>query len=312
MSVLSRPWFAALAALLVLCAVSFALQRSFFRPDVLQSNLATFLPLVLVAIGQTYVVLGGDIDLSVGAVVALVNVVAVSAMAAAGAGPEAVAAGLAAGAATGALCGAVNGVLVAVLRLQPVVATFATGIVFSGLALWVLPQAGLAAPEAYWRGYAGGALGVPTVAWVLGGAAIVVAVLHGRPFTNRLLAAGGNRAAAFQTGLRLASLRVGAYVLCGLFAAAAALCLVGETASGDPLLGQSLSLAAISAVVLGGTSLAGGQGGALGSILGALLLGLVGNVIFFAGLPFAYQTLAQGVVILGALAGGVLVSRRAA
>lgn len=307
-----KPWFAALAALAVLCAVSWALQRTFFQPDVLRSNLATFLPLVLVAIGQTYVVLGGDIDLSVGSIVALANVSAVTAMAAVGAGPAAVMAGIGAGVAVGVLCGVVNGVLVAVLRLQPVVATFASGIVFSGVALRILPQAGLPAPEAYWRGYAGAPLGVPTVVWVLAGAGVLVAVLAQRPFTNRLLAAGGNRAAAFQTGLRLARLRVGAYVLCGLSAAAAALCLVGETASGDPLLGQALSLSAISAVVLGGTSLAGGQGGAFGSVLGALLLGLVGNVIFFAGLPFAWQTLAQGLVILLALLGGVILSRRAA
>lgn len=307
-----QPWLAALTALIVLSVVSVALQPSFLRPDVLQSNLTTFLPLVLVAIGQTYVVLAGDIDLSVGSTVALVNVVAVSVMAAAGAGPGAVAAGLMAGAATGVACGLVNGALVALLRLQPVVATFATSIVFSGLALWVLPQAGLPAPEPYWRGYGGGALGVPTVMWVLGASVLVTAVVVRRPFMNQLLAAGGNRTAAFQTGLRLSALRMAAFVICGLFAAAAALCLVGETASGDPLLGQSLSLSAISAVVLGGTALAGGSGSAFGSILGALLLGLIGNVIFFAGLPFAYQTLAQGLIILAALAGGVLIARRPA
>jgi ribose transport system permease protein len=99
-------------------------------------------------------------------------------------------------------------------------------------------------------------------------------------------------------------------MIAGLFAAFAALCLTGETASGDPLLGQTLALSSISAVVLGGTALAGGFGGAFGSIIGALVLGMIGNVIFFAGLPFEYQTLVQGIIVLLALAGGVFVTRR--
>ena len=80
--------------------------------------------------------------------------------------------------------------------------------------------------------------------------------------------------------------------------------------SADPLLGPSFTLSSVSAVVLGGTALAGGLGSAIGSILGALILGLIANVVFFAGLPYEYQDLAKGLIVLAALAGGVLVSRR--
>lgn len=307
-----RPWLITLAVLVLLAAVNTALQPSFVQPAVLQSNLTTFLPLILVAIGQTYVILAGDIDLSVGSIVALSNVVTVSVFAALGNGAEAIPYGMAAGLATGLLVGLLNGVLVSVLRFQPIVTTFATGIVLGGAAIWVLPQAGLPVPDAYWMAYSGTVLGVPTVLLILAAAALCVAVLSRSVFHAHLLAVGGNRAGAFQTGLSVVRLRIMAYGLSGLFSAIAALCLTGETASGDPLLGGALALSAISAVVLGGTALSGGQGGAVGSILGALVLGLIGNVIFFAGLPFEYQTLVQGLIVLLALAGGVVVTRRTA
>jgi ribose transport system permease protein len=306
-----KPWLMTLAALLVLVAVNTALQPSFVQPSVLQSNLTTFLPLALVAIGQTYVVLGGDIDLSVGAIAALVNVVTVSVIAAVGGdGLDAVFIGMAAGLATAILCGLVNGLLVAVLRLQAIVTTFATAIVFAGTALFVLPQAGLPVPEAYWRSYGATVLGLPVVLLILLSGTIFALVLGRRPFFTHLLSVGGSRTGAFQTGLRLAPIRIGAFVLSAFFAGIAALCLTGETASGDPLLGQTLALSSISAVVLGGTALSGGSGGPIGSVFGALVLGMIGNVIFFAGLPFAWQTLVQGLIVLAALAGGILVTRR--
>lgn len=309
----SRPWLLTLGVLIILCVVSVILQPNFFTARILKSNVTTFLPLVLVAIGQCYVILCGDIDLSVGSIVALVNVVTVSTIAAMGAEPGlgAIILGMAAGVATGALAGLFNGVMIAALRLQPIVTTFATGIIFAALAIWILPMAGLPVPAAYWRSYGGALLGVPVVMWIMG-AAIIWALLFARTrLHGHFLAVGGNRTGAFQSGLPVDGLRIRAYILSGVFAGFAALCLTGETASGDPLLGQTLALSAISGVVLGGTALAGGAGSALGAVLGALILGLIGNVIFFAGLPFEYQTLVQGLIVLAALAGGVFVARRA-
>lgn len=305
-----RTWIVTAAALIVLLVVNAVLQPNFLEPSVVQSNLTTFLPLVLVAIGQTYVILGGDIDLSVGAIVALVNVVTVTVIAALGGDGMSVVLGLLVGMGVGAGCGLLNGLIIAGLRFQPIVTTFATSIVFSGLALWVLPQAGMPVPEPYWRTYAGTIIGIPTVYVIYLVGFLIAAFLAARPFMTRLKAVGGLRTAAFQTGLALGRLRVSAFVLSGLFGAFASLCLTGETASGDPLMGQTLAMSAISAVVLGGTALAGGVGGTLGSVLGAWVVGMIGSVIFFAGLPFEYQTLVQGLIILAALAGGVLVTRR--
>lgn len=305
-----RVWLITLLALVALIVINAIFQKNLFTPNVLKSNLTVFLPLVLIAVGQTYVVLAGDIDLSVGATVALVNVVTVTVIALIGSDVTAVLIGLGAGMATGIACGVFNGLLVALLRFQPIVTTFATSIIFGGIALRIMPTSGVPVPAPYWRGYAGGLFGVPTVLLIFIGALLVVAFMASRPFIKHLTAVGGQRAAAFQTGLKVSRIRIQAYALSGLFAALGALCLTGETASGDPLMGKTLALASVSAVVLGGTALAGGSGSAFGSVLGALVVGMIGNVIFFAGLPFEYQTLVQGLITLAALAGGVLVSRR--
>lgn len=305
-----QPWLVTLAALAGLVVVNVLLQPNFTQARVLQSNLTTFLPLVLVAIGQTYVILAGDIDLSVGSIVALVNVVTVSTVVALGGSGQAILLALAAGIGAGLACGLFNGLCIALLRFQPIVTTFATGVIFSALALWVMPRAGVPVPPTYWRSYAGDVLGLPLVLWILLAAVGFVGLLARWPYQRHLLAVGGNRQGAYQSGLGVARIRMGAFVLSALFSALAALCLVGETASGDPLMGLALSLSSIAAVVIGGTALSGGFGGAFGSVLGALLLGMIGNVIFFAGLPFQYQTLVQGLIVLLALAGGVLVTRR--
>jgi ribose transport system permease protein len=304
-----HPYLMAVIVFLVLCVVNAILQPTFLRFGVATSNVAAFLPMALVAIGQTYVVLASDIDLSAGAIVSVVNVVVVSIVEGMGGTGASVAVGLTLGIAVGLICGAVNGLCVAYLRFQPIVTTFATGIVFAGFALWVLPEAGKQVPPEFYLAYAGAVLGVPAVLWILVAAIAFAAIVARTRFYQALRATGGNMQASYQTGVPVARVRLGAYMLSGLFSACAGLALVGETASGDPLIGGTLTLASVTAVVLGGTALSGCTGGVAGSILGAFILGLINNVIFFAQLPFEWQGLIQGLIILAALAGGVVMAR---
>ena len=304
-----HPYLMAVIVFLVLCVVNAILQPTFLRFGVATSNVAAFLPMALVAIGQTYVVLASDIDLSAGAIVSVVNVVVVSIIEGMGGTGASIAVGLTLGIAVGLICGAVNGLCVAYLRFQPIVTTFATGIVFAGFALWVLPEAGKQVPPEFYLAYAGAVLGVPTVLWILVAAIAFAAIVARTRFYQALRATGGNMQASYQTGVPVARVRLGAYMLSGLFSACAGLALVGETASGDPLIGGALTLASVTAVVLGGTALSGCTGGVAGSILGAFILGLINNVIFFAQLPFEWQGLIQGLIILAALAGGVVMAR---
>jgi ribose transport system permease protein len=304
-----RPYLMAVVVFIVLCAINAYLQHSFLRFGVAVSNVAAFLPMVLVAVGQTYVVLASDIDLSAGAIVSLVNVTVVTIIDGMGGTGTSIALGLSTGIVVGVACGIFNGLCVAVLRFQPIVTTFASGIVFAGLALWILPEAGKQVPPSFYEAYAGTVLGVPTVLLILGAAVGFAALVARLPFHHALRATGGNMQAAYQTGVPVTRVRITAYGISGLFAAFAGLALVGETASGDPLIGGALTLSSVTAVVLGGTALKGCVGGVAGSILGALILGLIGNVIFFAQLPFEWQGLIQGLIILAALAGGVLMAR---
>jgi ribose transport system permease protein len=305
-----RPYLPAIAVSVLLFILNGFLQPNTLRPEAIVADISTYLPLILLAVGQTYVVLASDIDLSLGSIISLVNVITVVTMAALGGGPGAIFMGILTGLLIGILCGVFNGVCVAILRFQPIVSTFATGIVFAGIALWVLPQAGLPAPDAYWETYGENLAGIPFVLWVLVGIAMSVAFIANLVFSRSLLAVGGDMPSAYQTGLAVARLRISAYTLCGLFAAFSALCLTGDTGSGDPLLGAKTTLGSVAAVVLGGTALSGGRGSPLGSIFGAIILGLIGSVVFFAGVPFEYQNLVQGLIVLAALAGGVTVARR--
>ncbi|HXQ42980.1 MAG TPA: ABC transporter permease [Candidatus Udaeobacter sp.] len=306
------PYLLTVLVFISLSAINGFLQPSFFRFDVATSNLSAFLPVTLVAVGQTYVILGADIDLSTGAIVSLVNVITATIIDGMGGSGAGIALGLAVGLAAGLGCGLLNGFCVALLRFQPIVTTFATSLVFSGFALWVLPEAGKQVPPAFYEAYAGSVLGLPTVLWILIVVAALGALLARSRFHHALRAVGGNIQAAFQTGLPVARVRVTAYVLSGFFAGLSGLALVGETGSGDPLIGAQLTLSSITAVVLGGTALAGCVGSITGSILGAFILGLINNVIFFAQLPFEWQGLVQGAIILAALSGGVVMARRKA
>lgn len=306
-----QPWLLSLSLLVVICAVNRALQPNFFAPDVLASNLATFLPLMVVAVGQTYVVVGGSIDLSLGATISVVNVaVVVACDALGGESASAVALGVAVGLAIGLAAGLANGLLIGPLRMQPLVTTFATNIVLSGVALWILPKAGGSLPALYYETFSGDILGVPLVALLLLALLLLVRWAGRTRLWTYLLATGANRQAAFQTGLPVVRTRVASHAIAGVAAAVAALCVLGQTGAGDPLMGQSFTLSSVSAVVLGGTPLRGGQGTVAGAIIGAAVLGLINNLIFFAKIPFLYQSIVQATIILAALAGGVLVARR--
>jgi ribose transport system permease protein len=306
-----RPYLLSLILFVAFCLVNFALQPEFFSANILTSNLTTFLPLIIIAVGQTYVVLGGSVDLSLGSIVSLVNVVVVVLIEAIGGGTGAMLAGILAGLAIGAFAGGVNGAVIGLFRLPPIIATFASSIVIGGLALIVLPQAGGTLPESYYGLYGDAVLGLPTPFWVLLAVILLASGVGRSRFRVHLAAVGGNLQGAYQTGLSVTRIRIASHALGGLLAAAAALCILGVAGAGDPLMGQAFTLGSVSAVVLGGTALAGGWGGIVGSVFGGAILGLINNIIFFADIPYAYQSIVQGVIILIALAAGVFVSRRA-
>ena len=305
------PFLPALAILVVLLALNGIYQPRSVSLVGITGLVKTYLALMLLAVAQTYVVFAGDIDLSAGAVVSLVNVVIIVLMEQWGGGPFMVLAAMGVGILAGFACGIINGFVVAGLRLQAIVATFATSIFFTGLALYVLPVAGMPAPAAFWRTYGGRFFEVPFVFYAVAVLATVLYLLACTRLVTRLLAVGDDAQAAFQSGLPVTAIRIRGYVLCGLFAALAAFCITGDTASGDPLVGGKMTLFSVAAVVLGGTALSGGFGTVVGSLIGALIIGLINSLVYFMGVPSQWQNLVQGVAILLALMAGVMIGRRA-
>lgn len=308
--ILQAPWLLAAILLVGFLIINISIQKNFFSSYSISLNITTFLPLMLIAVGQTFVIFGGSIDLSLGAIVSLVNVVVVVLVTALGSGLDAIAIGIGAGIGVGMLCGGLNGFLIATFRLPPIVTTFATGIVYGGLALMVLPQAGGSLPSTYYLTYGTGFFGLTLPIYILAALLFGVVFVSRTKFHKHILAVGGNRQSAFQSGLPVRRIIFTSHTIAGLMAALAALCILGVAGAGDPLMGQAITLGSVSAVVLGGTALAGGWGSLLGAILGAAILGLINNIIFFANINYVYQSIVQGSIILVALAAGVLASRR--
>jgi ribose transport system permease protein len=215
---------------------------------------------------------------------------------------------LAAGFLAGTLAGALNGFCVAVLRFQPIVTTFATSFVFSGLALYVLPEPGGAMPPGLVNFFYTNPLGLPMVVWVAVIVLLLWSLLRSTRYGPYLYATGGRDLSAFVSGVPVSSVRFLSYCIAGLMAAFAALALALSTGTGNPIGGTDLMLQSIVAVVLGGTRLSGGQGGVVGSIIGVVILSLIQSIVSFSGAPSSWQTLINGLIVVAALAGPGLVA----
>lgn len=295
-----------LLLLLVLLGVNYSLQDNLFELRILNNSMRTLLPLIVLAVGQSVVILGGGIDLSVGTMVSMLVAVLVKLIDADSTGTEVVLAVLAA-CGVGALAGALNGVMVAVLRLQPIVTTYATSFIFSGVALLLLPRPGGQIPTELRRFYAGTPRGVPLAFYVIGALILFWVLLRSTRYAQFLFATGSNSQAAYTTGVPVKVIRLTTYVWAGFFAGLAASALTFSTGSGQANIGDNMTLDSVVAVVLGGTRLSGGKGGIAGAVIGVMILRVIRNVIFFADVPTWSQTLVNALIIIAALAGPGLV-----
>jgi len=284
-------------------------QPTFFTRFSITSNFATFTPLVLMAIAQGIIIIGGGIDLSIGANLALSSVVALTVM---DNDPSRIWLGLLAAIVCGGLCGLLNGLIVAIVRLQPLITTIATSSIFYGLALVVLPTPGGAVPLEMTRGYRAATLGVPNSLWLTLAAVALYVILSRTKLMRHIRAVGGDREAAYASLIPVSQIQIGTFVVGGIFMGLAAMTVLANTGAGDPFIGGFAAMDAIAAVVLGGIALSGGRGSALGAIAGVFILGIANNVIAFMGVPTTFRQLVSGLVIIAALALSVWTNRRVA
>lgn len=301
--------FAALVLIILVIATAI-LDPSRFTGGGIAATLGTAAPLILAAIAETPVILagGGGIDLSVGPLMGLINallVVDVIGSAHLQSPLVIVPVVVAMGAASGLL----NGFLVAGVRLQPIVATLGTYLIYSGLTLYVLPQPSGSVPS--WIGsLAGQREGVPMAAVMI---ALVLLAWWGFtkiPVYDHLMATGSNDRTAYASGVDIFWVRITAYVVTGCIAAVAGLALTGLLSSADPTVAPSYTLTAIAAVALGGVSLAGGRGGTFGATVGALDVFLIENILtYFNVSTFALQ-ITYGVILVFAVVLNTTLGRR--
>ncbi|MDW6020599.1 ABC transporter permease [Mesorhizobium sp. BAC0120] len=263
--------------------------------------------LAFVAMAQTLVVITAGIDLSVGMIFVLTNCLA--SWLVVGSALE-TAIGVFAVLATGLACGAVNGAIVIYGRLQPIVATIATGAVYFGLALLLRPFPGGSVNEDLADALTGRLFGVvPSSLIALAVVVLVIWVPFSRSMAGRAAYASGSlEVAAYMSGLPIRRGKFVAYALAGLLAAIGGLFLTFFTYTGEAALasGNTYTLFSIAAVVLGGVSLFGGRGSAIGAIFGALAFRTIGDLLFVFDLDPLWQPLFQGVVLLIAVSLGSL------
>lgn len=252
-----------------------------------------------IALGMTFVIISGGIDLSVGPTAAVSAIVGATLMIAGVPIPLAVMGAIA----TGMACGLFNGTLVAIAGLQPFIVTLGGLSLYRALALIFTggnPIFGI--PTEFRDAINGMVLGVPVPVIVVALIAVILwVVLNRSPLGEYILAVGGNPEAARIAGVPVARTKITVYVLSGGLAAVAALILTGRLGAADPTMGNLWELDAIAAAAIGGASLMGGKGSVVGTLMGAVILGGLRNGLTLMNVQAFYQLLATGIIILVAM-----------
>ena len=254
----------------------------------------------IIAVGMTYVIAAAQIDLSVGATAGLASVVTAMTIANYG-----VFLGILAGLAVGVVVGSVNGALVAMLKIPSFLVTLGMLGIAAGVAQWITksaPQPILS--DLYNKVFGSGDIGpIPgLIVWMVIVVVIGAIVLAKTRFGRQVLATGGNPIAAKFTGINTTSITFRVLLISALLAALAGMLYAGQLQSGRYQWGTGDELSAIAAVILGGTSLFGGSGTVVGTLFGALLIGLINNGLILAGLDTSQQQVVRGVIIILAVA----------
>lgn len=252
-----------------------------------------------IALGMTFVIISGGIDLSVGPTAAVSAIVGATLMIAGIPVPLAVMGAIT----TGMACGLFNGTLVAVAGLQPFIVTLGGLSLYRALALIFTggnPIFGI--PPEFRDTINGMVMGVPVPVVIVAIIALVLwVVLNRSPLGEYILAVGGNPEAARIAGVPVVRTKVTVYVLSGGLAAVAALILTGRLGAADPTMGNLWELDAIAAAAIGGASLMGGKGSVVGTLMGAVILGGLRNGLTLMNVQAFYQLLATGIIILVAM-----------
>jgi L-arabinose transport system permease protein len=290
-----------LVALLLLVAIIGATTGGiFFTSNNLINIGLAVATLGLLAMSQTVLMVAGEIDLSIGAVAALVAVAAATAAQSIGSGAAGVLICVLIGLLVGAACGAINGIIVTRGNVGALIATIGTLATFRGLAFVLSDGQAIVLVDDTWHSIGSGrVLGLPFPIWVLFVSAVLFHVFLSRSIAGRnVLAIGGNSLVAQLSGIDVDRYRVAIYAMSGLVAGVAGIILAARTGSATANFGTGVEFQVIAAAVLGGTTLRGGSGSIVGALLAALVITVLKNGMILTGVSVFFQTFADGLLLL--------------
>ena len=294
-------------ALVLICALGALANPRFLSFDNIVNVLARSTFIATIAVGQTLVITGGGLDLSVGAMAAFVAGLAILFL---NSGlientPLLIVAAMALSLAVGALCGLFNGLTTTIGKIEPFIVTLGTMGIFRSLLTWLAQGGSITIKNndvraAYRQVYFGDVFGVPyPVLITLGVAMLGAFILYATPYGRHVRAVGSNEDVARYSGINVARVRTITYVLQGLCVALAVIVYVPRLSSASAATGLGWELMAITAVVVGGTRLKGGVGRVWGTIAGALILEVIGNIMLLSNLVSEY--------LIGAVQGAIII-----
>ena len=295
--------------LVVLSLFAIFIGGSFFSLNNILNIIRQTAVVSMIAVTMTFVIAIGEIDLSVGSTIGLSGLMAALVLQSTDNIPLAILAALA----VGLVVGLINGLLIVALNLPSFLVTLGMQMVLVGTSMWITNTTAIPIGNTTFTfTFGGGSIGkLPLLLlWVLITGAVGYIVLNRTPYGKKVLAVGGNATSARYSGINVKKIVVYVFVYSSLIAALGGMLYAGRMSSGRYTFGDGLELDAIASVILGGTSMAGGNGSIVGAIIGSLLIGTINNGLMFFGLSTAQQTVAKGAIIILSVALSALVSLR--
>ena len=295
--------------LVVLSLFAIFIGGSFFSLNNILNIIRQTAVVSMIAVTMTFVIAIGEIDLSVGSTIGLSGLMAALVLQSTDNSPLAILAALA----VGLVVGLINGLLIVALNLPSFLVTLGMQMVLAGTSMWITNTTAIPIGNTTFTFiFGGGSIGkLPLLLlWVLITGAVGYIVLNRTPYGKKVLAVGGNATSARYSGINVKKIVVYVFVYSSLMAALGGMLYAGRMSSGRYTFGDGLELDAIASVILGGTSMAGGNGSIVGAIIGSLLIGTINNGLMFFGLSTAQQTVAKGAIIILSVALSALVSLR--
>ena len=304
-------WLPSFVIFIVMFILAALMQDNLLTQRGITNLINSYFPLLLMAIGQTAVMISGCIDLSNGTALSLMTCILAATMKANDPATGGIALLLAFAAML--VTALLNGFIVGIMRVPPVIATFATSYIYMGAALFILPRPGGACVNWFnvfyrfssvkgmpdWIKTVGSYVPPIAISTIL--VLILWLILKKTEFGRYLYATGSNEESAYFSGVNTSKVRMQAYLFNAFCILVAAMFFVAQNQSADYQFGNSYSLKSIASAVIGGVAMSGGRGDMMGAVMGALIINLVNKIIFFSGLPTAYQTMVNGAIVIVAL-----------